>query len=377
MASWQDVRDQVKAAFQAQFAPVGAGQTVGVAWHDEQRPIGSQLLLLSVVSWQSLHDRVVLTRTGSTLERSISTLMQATIQVRAESIEAGGGDHSLEVSERARIGMQLGTFTAALTDVEVIGPDLVPDMGLRVNYPADGRQITATLFEFNVRFETMLADPTTYYPMTTAKVCGTADDVDTSVIQVICDNIPEEPNLALNDLHFSKFLTLDGAGVTHGAEVNGSVTAQYFELRPAAGVIWYVARLLTHTKCGGAAAWNEFGDVAALANGVTYKVVRGTGVSASVTQDITDDLHTISTNDDARMYQFDVDIVSNGSGPAADSVHSRLPFARFGAGLEGGIFLSGDTNDALRITIQDDLTSLTALHYIAQGQIYNTQQVPL
>lgn len=183
MTTWLATRDNIKAAFQTQFTAAGAAASVGIAWEDEERPMADQHLLLSVISWRVLHDRIVLAE-GPPITRTLSSLTEVGIQVRAESIFNDGGSHSLQIAEEARRGMFMGAFTDALTaDIQII--QQVTTSGVKASFESGGYQVMATSFDWVARIELLHLDPTTYDPLTSADVSGQATDVDDTEITVI------------------------------------------------------------------------------------------------------------------------------------------------------------------------------------------------
>lgn len=183
MSTWTEIRDQVKAAYQTQFTAAGAAPSVAIAWEDEPRPHAEQVVLLSVISTDELHDRDVKTGGGvNPVTHTLSTLMNIGIQVRCESVFNAGGFGSWQISEEARRGMFTQAFQDALTlDIQIAVP---PESRRKASYDSDGHVVQTTIFEWTARAELFHIDPTTGDPMTSTTVDGTLEDVDESTITV-------------------------------------------------------------------------------------------------------------------------------------------------------------------------------------------------
>lgn len=363
MTDWAGFRSTVLSALST-----FAGDNVAVSWENDRRDMASTHVLLDIVSSPEMGTRLRLIPQGvSPPKLAWSVIRDITVQIKGESENDPSNLDALGALEPIRLGMLQNSFLAALGSDITLEFDLLPTL-TPLRYTSDGRTISVYVFEATFR---------ACFDHQPGSDQGTIEAVNATYdINFPGGSIGEVTSL--DNLIYSRLLTQDGAldsGVVD-ANVNAAAVAAFWELRPPAGQVWYMARLMTHIKCSGAAAWDEFGDIS-LTNGIAMKTVRGTGASPTVTQHITDDAHKIADNDLLRLYQFDVDIVVNGSGPSKDSVHARMMLSRFTSGREGGIFLDGNLDDAFRITLNDDFSALTTLHFTAQGQIWNTQQVVL
>ena len=168
-----------------------------------------------------------------------------------------------------------------------------------------------------------------------------------------------------------KVLSQDGADVTFNANGNYSVTAAYWEARPPAGEIWFVNRMLFEIEDSGLTGWATYGALAALTNGVEAQVVRGTGSGATVLEYLTDpNAGQVKTNHDWKFQKYDVDL---NAGPGVDFVSGRWTFGR--SGPNSGLLLDGDTDDALRLVMQDNLTGIDNHRFQVTYVILGTEQV--
>ena len=157
---------------------------------------------------------------------------------------------------------------------------------------------------------------------------------------------------------FSKQLDTvgDGSGTKNMAVLGTLGTPVIYRLKPPAGEIWKIARLILYIRDAGAfdsGGWgNNLGSP--LTNGIQvvsyenaqefhwlYPPVKSHGDIASVCHDLT--------------YQ------DFGSGDAF--ITARWSFTKFGQYLR----LHGDEGDELRILVQDDLTHLVEQAVTAQG----------
>lgn len=163
-------------------------------------------------------------------------------------------------------------------------------------------------------------------------------------------------------MHFSKFLSVDGAGVTKNGNQDGSGDPVYMELRPSSGTVYTVKRLtvLIEDAVTTGLAADKYGDLAALTTGIKIEAVHGTGASPTVLVDITDG-ELIKQHSDWEKYSFLAHEVNySNSTPGNDTFNVEYDFS-------GPLILHGQLSEALRVTIADDLSGLTKHYFFAHG----------
>lgn len=126
-----------------------------------------------------------------------------------------------------------------------------------------------------------------------------------------------------------------------------------YQLKPEAGVIWYIHRILLSMTHPTAATDDKFGDQTALSNGV---VLRSNidGQFRSFTN--------WKRNGDIMLDMFDVNY-SDKAGASLFGTSGRGSFSRVGMLVK----LDGDVGDFMDILIQDDLTGLSSFFINGQG----------
>jgi hypothetical protein len=165
---------------------------------------------------------------------------------------------------------------------------------------------------------------------------------------------------------YVKHLSLDGADSVFYANVDGSGTPQLFEARPASPVV--VARLLVVVGDNANLTPEDYGGVAGpLANGITIQKVQGVGAGADVVDELTD--LPIQRLVDWTSYSYDGSVDDFGSGDNYYRV--RWSFNKFDG---QGIYLRPDKQEALRISIRDNLSGLTLHRFTAEGFYLFDQQ---
>ena len=161
--------------------------------------------------------------------------------------------------------------------------------------------------------------------------------------------------------YLSKLLTLNGAGASHNANGNYAVDT-YWEYRPGATEEVSLHRLLIQVRDSGPFDAEKYGNIlGGLTNGVRISVVRGTGGGATLVHNVTDPLLPILSNSHWQGYCFDYDFKIGGAGDGFGSF--RWTFARAGVPVR----LRGSADDALRVTLEDNLTGLVEHLFVAQG----------
>ena len=147
--------------------------------------------------------------------------------------------------------------------------------------------------------------------------------------------------------------TGNGDGLTNMA-VDGSVTPVTFYIQPPAGEIWRVARWMIQiidTKNFDVGGW---GSLSPLTNGLTAQ---------AIINGITSDLisYPLHTNGDIAGVGFDFQLHTFGN--TEDILLARWTFTKMGQFFR----LNGDNSDKLQVTIQDNISALSAQYIVAQG----------
>jgi hypothetical protein len=144
-----------------------------------------------------------------------------------------------------------------------------------------------------------------------------------------------------------KYLSLDGLGVTKNANVNGSVTPQKFFVKPPANRIYDLRQLIIHIEDASVPP-GSYGEIAALTNGVTIKVLNDADVEI-------------------------MDLLDGGAAKTNDKYYHISPKVEFGdtvvniyIPLEPGIAL--EPHERLEVSIDDDLTGLVEHFFYVSGQ---------
>ena len=142
--------------------------------------------------------------------------------------------------------------------------------------------------------------------------------------------------------------------------VAGTLAApEIHEIKPPAGQIWYINRIILTMTHSIAADDGKFGGIAALTNGV---ILRAT-VSGQ-----TGTFTNWKTNEDIRLDMFDVVYNDKAGGPGGNGTSGRGSFSRIGVIVP----LNGDNGDFMDILIQDSLVGLDSFFINGQGYIERT-----
>jgi len=123
---------------------------------------------------------------------------------------------------------------------------------------------------------------------------------------------------------------------------------------PALPVTFHVARLLVTMTDATAGDMGTFGGMAALTNGIVFRVRRGGNFST---------LGVWRSNEDLASSLFDVRFDTRAGGGGTYGVTACIDLLALRAGIE----LEGTSGDRLEILVQDNLTGLLNLKVIAQG----------
>jgi hypothetical protein len=156
----------------------------------------------------------------------------------------------------------------------------------------------------------------------------------------------------------SKHFSQDGLDVTVNANGDYSSGEAHWEIRPA-GDVFIVSRMLITIEDNTPLDTGNYGGSSALSNGLIISHVRGDGYSPTILSTLTD--VPITRNIDWSRYSYDTRVDTFGTGNNFLSV--RLSFHKFGAYMR----LHSNRNEALRITMTDDLSSLIGHFFVAQG----------
>jgi hypothetical protein len=128
-----------------------------------------------------------------------------------------------------------------------------------------------------------------------------------------------------------------------------------YKVEPTVGEEWAIARVLITMTFSTAGDDSKFGDIAALANGVTIKFYDGiAGTYRTITN--------WKTNGDVIHDGYDATYNDKAGGGLFGFV-SRWTFERIGAEPK----IHGDHGDYLEVLIQDNLTALASVQIKAQG----------
>jgi hypothetical protein len=130
------------------------------------------------------------------------------------------------------------------------------------------------------------------------------------------------------------------SGGDHVMLVDGSVTPVPFETGPTAGEIWSIRELLlTFTADDFSFDGVSFGPLSALTTGIPIDIIKDS---------VTYNVFTVSQNEDFLRVPGRTPLVNN-TGPK-DVLGAALAFQ--------GLILQGDTSDLVRLTVNDNLTSV-------------------
>jgi hypothetical protein len=160
---------------------------------------------------------------------------------------------------------------------------------------------------------------------------------------------------------FSKHLSQNGADVVFEAVGDYSSGAVYWELRPSASQVFYLARLHIRVVDGAPFSASGYGSGSALTNGITLQRVRGTGATATVLDSYTD--LPVLTNACWAQYLESARLLAWGVGDS--HLAASILFPDSGNYLE----LAGHSDDAFRVVLNDDFSEITSHNFTAQGWI--------
>ncbi len=141
-------------------------------------------------------------------------------------------------------------------------------------------------------------------------------------------------------------------GSNEDLSVDGSVTPVEFDIVANTGKIFFISKL-TITLQDSSINFSKFGGIAALANGVQIVVKEG-GLAERPLG------NPLQTNADFNHEGFEVNVQSSNE----DLLTARI-FVK--NGFQSSVALADADGDYMRITVNDDLTSITKIKILAQG----------
>jgi hypothetical protein len=147
---------------------------------------------------------------------------------------------------------------------------------------------------------------------------------------------------------------------TRALNVDGSVTAQTFEIGPPDGQDWEITRFMFTMLCDTQPDDSKFGDLASLTRGIVLRRKRNGNDRYN--------LINVKNQFDFASYAYDV-TYSDNAGPQSEyGVRSRLSYGGDDK-HNGSIVLEGMTNDVIQCIVQDDLTGLVDFKIIVEGNV--------
>jgi len=157
--------------------------------------------------------------------------------------------------------------------------------------------------------------------------------------------------------HISQFLDTvgDGSGTTSAIGDYSSVPG-VFKISPAAGEVFSIARMLVYIEDAGTISADEYGNLAALTNGVKVSGFRDSVEQVALTGQV-----NIKTNSQWGRICYDSNPLTYGNGN--NIIVARWTFSKSGR----PIILQGDELDDLRVTLTDNLTGLIDHTFLVQG----------
>jgi hypothetical protein len=139
--------------------------------------------------------------------------------------------------------------------------------------------------------------------------------------------------------------------------VNGSVTPQVFTVLPFPQQSGDMVRMIVEMRDDAAMAFDTFGGLPPLANGVVVRVNNGDGTYRN--------MYNFKTNGDIIEQAFDHSF-QTGVGGSVRGFTSRITWG--GQSKRGVVIrLDGAESQAIEIIVQDDLTGLIRMHWTCNG----------
>lgn len=182
---------------------------------------------------------------------------------------------------------------------------------------------------------------------------------------------------AANDGVFG-FMTDDGlpatapvAGSNANANRNFSDAGEglkYFYVKPAAGVIFRVKRLLVTVRDTGSLDADSYGNGITLTNGI--RAVVGVGDPASsptISVDLSGGLPILTNADWGR---YTLDLIFSNFGQGDEYLSARFEATNNKAAQYDGVILAGDDDVFFGVEVHDDLSGLVQHLFFVQGVSY-------
>jgi hypothetical protein len=172
---------------------------------------------------------------------------------------------------------------------------------------------------------------------------------------------PEIISIATNDLTLDRridFAHIVGTPIeviNKDMDVVGTMAAPVkFQLRPGAGEIFVINRILPTMTHGTAGDLGLFGNLAALTNGILLRAK------------IADQYYTFTnwkTNADLKGDMYDIDFDTRSGGGGTYGTSGRGSFSK----IHVAVILDGDIGDFMEIYVQDDISALDTFRIKGQG----------
>ncbi len=148
-------------------------------------------------------------------------------------------------------------------------------------------------------------------------------------------------------------------GSTTDMSVKGDVTPVVYKFTVPDDQIMFLSRCNIIIQDGGISI-TKFGGIGALANGLTVKAIDADGTT--VLKDYTKDITIKKNNHFHLLAGVDVPIIS---AAGDDAMNVRWTIRKKGSPI---LFLAGQS---FQVTVQDDLTDLTEMFWMLQGDIFD------
>lgn len=138
---------------------------------------------------------------------------------------------------------------------------------------------------------------------------------------------------------------------------NYSVTPQKFYIKPPAGELWVINRMVVYIQDGG--AWRS-----EYYAGLGAPLTNGIDLYRNIASDSSDHLITtkpVTHNSEWGQYNYDVDIQAIGAGDI--TLLARWTFEKSGRAMA----LDGSIGEELGLIFRDDLSGIVEHHFHVQG----------
>ena len=249
----------------------------------------------------------------------------------------------------ARGGIGLGVFvqdqTTGLLDVPFVSEMLTPS--LAVDTVVDSRNITLTAG----------------HGLTTANNAGDHIEITSTINGSYFwsgDILTVTGDVLLLDSPINRIFTTTNSTMSHGVHqmnLDGSVTPIVFRVAPTPLQSGDITRIIVEIRDDADMDFETFGGLPKLTNGLVVRVNNGDGTYRNI--------WNFKSNGEIILQAFDHEFAVN-KGGGTRGFSSRLTFA--GQSKHGvTVRLDGALGEALEIIIQDDLTGLTGITWVAQG----------